>query len=557
MKARIVNIIVCTALLLTACGCARQRPRGTVVPAPAPEPASSPACGDKTYFQDAWHGNAGYWEMEYERYERFMLDEFLEPIYDLAENGGTPEEFEDADFWLTDELYYIHTLMTLISLRQSAEPGDGELAAELLYAQEMYYTAWDEYWRAMHAMAVSPHAELMRTVYGDVLMSVFEEYEPDGDDGGLEAYSAENELVSEYYRLMAQPEPDMDAVGQLFVDLVELRRGTAVSAGWDSYAGYAYDVIYSRDYTPGDARAVWQGVKEHIVPVMNRHASRAQSAAEFLQSSGAVDCGSEAIIASMDSILPRVSPELYRAFRYMVDFGLYDIEHDPGKTSRGYTAILYYNNEPFIFNAACDEFYDYTDMFHEFGHFVNDFYTMSDLLFGDSDYDLGELQSQGMELMFTHFYDEIFGEYANAARGWLLMDMIYGIVDGALYDEFLQRVYAEENLSVDMVNWIYAGLYEEYGYTPYDGYETEWMGLSHNFEAPFYYISYSVSALAALELYELMQRSWEEGVDRFLTVCAMDTEYYYYSEALNEAGLSGIFDPETYRGIAGVLDSSF
>ena len=555
MKARLVSVIICAALLLAACGCAGQRQRGAAVP--APERPSASAVGDKTYFRDAWHGDESYREMEYRRYERHMLDEFLQPIYDMAENGGTPEEFEDADLCLTGELYYIHTMMTLISLRQSADPGDGELAAELLYAQEMYYTAWDEYWRAMHAMALSPHAELLRAVYGDVLISVFEEYEPDEDGGGLEAYSAENGLVSEYYRLMARPEPDMDAVGRLFIDLVELRRGTAASAGWDSYAGYAYDAVYSRDYTPEDARAVWRGVKEHIVPVMNRHASRAQSAAEYLQSSGAVDCGREAVIASMDSILPRVSPELYRAFRYMVDFGLYDIGHDPGKAGRGYTTILYYSNEPFIFNAACDEFYDYTDMFHEFGHFVNDFYTMSDLIFGDSDYDLSELQSQGMELMFTHFYDEIFGEYANAARGWLLMDMIYGIVDGALYDEFLQRVYAEENLTVDKVNGIYAGLYEEYGYAPYDGYETEWMGLSHNFEAPFYYISYSVSALAALELYELMQRSWEEGVDRFLTLCAMDTEYYYYSEALDEAGLSGIFDPETYSGIAEVLDGSF
>lgn len=553
MMTRFVSIIVCLALLLSVCGCGQERPRGTVTPASTPEPAS----GGKTYFQHVWHGNVKYWEMEYEHYDRNMLDECLKTIYDMAENGGTQEEFDDADFYLTDELYYIQTLMTLISLRQSSSPDNEELSGELLYAQEMYYTACDEYWSAMHAMAVSPHAELVRSAYGDVLMSAFEEYEPSEDGSALEAYGAENELINEYYRLMAQPEPDADAVGQVFVDLVKLRRSTAVSGGWDTYADYAYDMIYNRDYTPEDARAVWQGVKEYIVPVMNDHAFHAQRGAELLLSSNAVDCGSEAVIASMDSILPRVSPELYAAFRYMVDYGLYDIEHDPGKTNKGYTTILYYDNEPFIFNASYDEFYDYTDMFHEFGHFVNDFYTESDLLFGYSDYDLSELQSQGMELMFTHFYDEIFGEYAAAARGSLLMDMIYGIIDGALYDEFLYRVYTEENLTVDRVNEIYAGLYEDYGYAPYDGFEAEWMALNHNFEAPFYYISYSVSALAALELYELMQESWELGVDKYLTVCAMDTEYYYYSEALSEAGLSGIFDSETYRSIAGVLDKSF
>lgn len=554
MKVRLISIIVCAALLLTVSGCGLGGPRGTVTPASTPAPKVVPATGDKTYFQQVWHGDRGYREMEYEHYEREMLDEYLEPIYSLAENGGTEDEFTDADFYLTDELYYIQTQMTLISLAQSANPEDEELASELLYAQEMYYTAWDEYWNAMHAMAVSPNAGLMSAAYGDALMTMFEEYEPREDDSDLEAYNAENALIAEYYRLMAQPEPDTDAVGQIFLELVRLRGDYARASGYANYADYAYDSVYSRDYTPGDARALWQGVREYVVPAMNDHAEHAYNGTEFLLSSGAVDCSSRAIIACMDSILPRVSPELYDAFRYMVDYGLYDIEPDPAKTSKGYTTVLYYDNEPFIFNAAYDEFYDYTDMFHEFGHFVNYFYTMSDLLFGYSDYDLSELQSQGMELLFTHFYDEIFGEYAAAARVSLLMDMVYGIVDGALYDEFLQRVYGEDDLTLDEVNSIYAGLYESYGYVPYDGFETEWMWLSHNFDSPFYYISYSVSALAALELYGLMQESWQEGVDKFLTLCAMDTEYYYYSEALSEAGLSDIFDMETCKNIAEVLD---
>ena len=134
--------------------------------------------------------------------------------------------------------------------------------------------------------------------------------------------------------------------------------------------------------------------------------------------------------------------------------------------------------------------------------------------------------------------------------------MIYSVVDGALYDEFQQRVYAEPSLTVDRVNEIYAELYEEYGYEPYEGYETEWMGISHNFESPFYYISYAVSAVGALELYNLMEDSFEQGVDKFLTICAMDTEYYYYSEALAEAGLRDIFDADTYSAIAQELDES-
>lgn len=560
MKTKLVSILVCAALLLSLCACAQgTQPRGTVTANTAPEGADtpSPASGSKTYFQDVWRGDTKYTAMEYEHYERGWLDEYLDPIYGLAGNGGTEQEFDDADFYLLCELEYIQTMLELISLRQSSDPDNGSIAEELLYAQEMYYTARDEYYNAMHAMALSDNANLMKAVYPDDYIDMFREYEPSEDGSELESYNAENELINEYYRLMAQGETDYDAVGQVFIDLVELRRDRAAGSGlYGSYADYAYDMIYSKDYTPEDAQAVWQGVKEHIVPVMLGHAERVYGNVELLMSSNAVDYSSAAIINNMDKILPRVSPELYTAFRYMVDHRLCDIGYDVRKANIGYTTLLYYYNEPYIFNAAYDEFYDYTDMFHEFGHFVNYFYTQSDLIFGTSDNDLSELQSQGMELLFTHFYDEIFGEYADAARGYLLMNMVYSAVDGALYDEFQQRVYAEENLTVDRVNGIYAELYEEYGYEPYDGYETEWMGVSHNFENPFYYISYAVSAIGALELYKLMEDSWEQGVDKYLTVCAMDTEYYYYSEALAEAGLRDVFDLGTYSSIAQQLEES-
>ncbi len=104
---------------------------------------------------------------------------------------------------------------------------------------------------------------------------------------------------------------------------------------------------------------------------------------------------------------------------------------------------------------------------------------------------------------------------------------------------------------------IYAALYEEYGYNPYFGYEREWMQVSHNFEDPFYYISYGVSALGALELWTLAREDWDAAVDRYLTACAMDTEELYYSEALSELGLGSVFESETYRDVAETVRAAF
>ena len=104
---------------------------------------------------------------------------------------------------------------------------------------------------------------------------------------------------------------------------------------------------------------------------------------------------------------------------------------------------------------------------------------------------------------------------------------------------------------------IYGQLYLEYGYEPYEGYEREWMWVTHNFEMPFYYISYALSALSALELYELSCESLADGVDKYLAICAADTEMYYFTEFLKEHGLSDVLDPSVYAGLAENVAKSF
>ena len=238
----------------------------------------------------------------------------------------------------------------------------------------------------------------------------------------------------------------------------------------------------------------------------------------------------------------------------MLDRGLYDIADYPGKQEMGFTARLYYQNQPFIFNKPENSFMDYTTMFHEFGHFANAYYTESDLLFGISDNDICELQSQGLEVLALNFYDRIFGERAGEyiAKN-VLLNLLYSVVDGCMYDEFQQRVFMEESLSPERVKEIYAQIYEDYGYAPYEGYDLEWADVQHNFEFPFYYVSYAVSAVPALELYAMMQDSFDAAAEKYLAVSAMDTELYYFSEAMDEVGFGRVFDEATAREVSDAL----
>ena len=540
----------------------------------AAEPA--PLSGDTLYFDhDNLRDDVPYAEMDRTPYD---YDALFQPLLNrlnaMAETGGSSADFVEADLQLYWALYDLHTRMTLSDLAYAHAPGE-DAAALVLEHDALWYRAVGEYWDCMHRLAVSPYAALLKEAYLDWQIAAFaaaggEGAEPpdasegpalpaapetsDGAAEGDDPALLESELVQQYNALMTAATPDYDAIAAIFVQLVALRNETAQAYGYDSYAAYAYDVFYSRNYTPEEVQPVWAAIKEYLAPLLATYSPIVSAETQDLWDSDAIDCAPEAILDAMGRVLPRMSPEMAEAFDYMVTYGLYDIDPLPGKLSLGYTVPLYYYNEPFIFNAAQGSYYDYTDMFHEFGHYLNAYYIPSDLLFGMADNDLCELQSQGMEVLFTHWYDEIFGPEAGPKiRADTLLNLAYAAVSGAMQDEFQQRVYAEPDLTPERVTAIYLELCGDYCQLPYEGYEYEWAEVNHTFAYPFYSISYCVSAMPALELCALQEEDPVAAMASYLTIAATDPELYYYDEVLAMAQLSDPFDPATAAEVARVL----
>ena len=127
------------------------------------------------------------------------------------------------------------------------------------------------------------------------------------------------------------------------------------------------------------------------------------------------------------------------------------------------------------------------------------------------------------------------------------------VLDGAMFDEFLQRVYSEEDLTKERVCEIYAELYQEYGYDAYDGYEREWISVPHNFDSPFYYVSYCMATIPVLGLHRELQTSPETAADTYMRLVSMDPEIYYSTEVVSELGLADPLDPNSYASAAGTV----
>lgn len=567
---RYISALVCIALLCSAlCGCSFELPGGEKkenaiysairdglesIEGGAAETVQPLASG--SFFAETWHDDISYEDMEYVYYELSDFEPYARAIEEAAENGCTAEELELANTDALWQLYYLDTLTGLADIAYDRDPNNAETAEESLRISSVYSAVYDRYLTAMQKAAQCARPALGE-IYYDWQISLFESYVPDSDVQ-VELNDRESVLIQQYYSLVSAAEPDSNAIAEAFVELVGIRNETARSAGYDSYADYAYQNFYYRSYTPEESQRLWTTASQRFVPLSEKYSPEIDEESSRLYFSGEVDCSPQAILDSMAYCLPRMSAELEHAFDYMLEYGLYDIEPSDSKINSGYTIDLYFYNEPFIFNCPYNSYYDYTDMFHEFGHFVNAFYTENEIIFGAEDNDLAELQSQGMEVMFMLFYPEIFGEEnGGIIMRDVLMTLVSSVIDGVLYDEFQQRVYAEPELTPERVSGIYAEVCDKYGREAYGGGDDGWIYISHNFDHPFYYISYAISAISALELFVLSQDDPEAAMEKYLTAAAMDLEIYYFTDALEEIGLGDVFSTRCGMETAGGLDEFF
>ena len=261
----------------------------------------------------------------------------------------------------------------------------------------------------------------------------------------------------------------------------------------------------------------------------------------------------EDILDMVEPYMGYISSELSELYAYMRRCGLVDIGPSDTKNQQGFTIDLPQYGSAFIYNAPYGIFYDAETLIHEFGHF-SECCLSGGSNYGDS-IDVAEINSQGLELLYLPYTEAMAGEDSAAAYRYDVFYQIIGgaIVNGSLYDEFQQRVFAEENLTVDKVNRIYHDVCAEYGIQLTDDtYGYSWQNIPHNFQSPFYYLSYCVSSLAAIELFTTSLSDYGKACDDYLRLMEVG-DAQGFRATLKAAGMADVFREETVAGIADAL----
>lgn len=514
-------------------------------------------------YPDKEHLPVDYADMVFTGFDETALQDALTELEALNDSGDlqrgdaqTRERVEALYNEIKSELNVLSTQLSLIGIEYDANGAEerlAEISAELSAQSSILY---DRCYQVLSLLANTPCQDIIEADVGEAKMEHLRNYEA-VSDRMFELYQEEKQLIQSYDQIMSQSpqttvEDQYRGAGEIFCELVQVRNLIAQEAGYDNYVDYAYREIYNRDYTLEDIQAVWEAVKENIVPMEDVVASGINSR-EFRGLHRQARSSGEEILDAIQPYMGQIDPELGETFDFMRTYHLYDIEYSDSKLPMGYTVGLPAYGSAFIFNLPYGDYQDYIDTIHEFGHFNETFHCAQHDLWADFNIDVGEIHSQGLTLLFTEYSDELFGEYGEVFNRVVLWDMLVTVAEGCLYDEFQATVYQNPDMSLEEINRLYKQVAEQYGYQYDEGECYDWVEISHNFQNPLYYISYATSALSSLDIWLLSMEDRDEAVDIYLDLAALSLSLPY-RQTIEEVGLRDIFRQETIPEMAEELE---
>ncbi len=352
----------------------------------------------------------------------------------------------------------------------------------------------------------------------------------------------EIELQQKYLELRQQNDLSSDQAddmaAQLYVEYAKLLTDKVNHIkNYDNYWSYIYDV-YNRDYTPEDVKQLSSSLKDYLKQYFNYAVDSYKKCDYIPQRSDSLVFDNN--IQVLRKYAGRVSDEAAESAAMLDDNNLYIL--GGGKTSRDmtFTTYLYMYDVPYLYQYIKNNNYDMHTLIHEFGHF-NAMYHPSQYVpcteITGNCLDIAELQSQGMSVMFTASYDEIYGKYSKTMRIYEAYNLIHTVAMSFLVNDIEQYVFENiDTVTPDQVIQKYNELKNEYQIVT-----TRFSSINHIFEMPFYYISYGVSALAAFELWDEMNCDYDRAAEmytEFSHINGFDTDNTFM-DSLKDSGFKG------------------
>lgn len=536
-------------------------------------------------------------DMSYTHLDMTDYNALIDDIVSLCKDDDNSEQVL-KDF---DNMYSIYSSMdtncTLASIHNSLDITDQYYIDEYDYSYKTYMDMYDKLLDTASIIINSKCSDAAREYWGDDLFESFSSATSNSEVSKL--LMQEKDLINQYTELMYGTDADTtnipsesdditgdnnsehndtpgifndnsdssdyndelkqkcELIGPIYINLINVRNNIAKEYNYKTYAEYSYINTYYRDYTPADSLKLCNSVKQKIVPLFSKiYSTRNQKSFDDLDTYFA-KVTDRKLLDMLGSYLDTFDDSFVETFNYMKKYHLYDIEARESKAVGGFTTYINGYSSPFLFNNPDEDFYDLMSLEHEFGHFYEYYMTSGNAA---ASTDISEIYSQALELMYTNHYSDMLNEkYVSAAIDYTIVQRLDTIIEGCLFDEFQQKVYAMENPTVEKINKLYCSLCKEYGLIDANDPVTEaydWIEVTHNFTQPMYYISYAVSVAPAFELWEISLKDFDKAADIYVNM-VNEGSSLSYTELLEKNNLLSPFNPTMLDNLEGTLKKRY
>lgn len=476
----------------------------------------------------------------------------LQAFEDIALVSDDYDAVDAVYMEFEDFFYHVETQITIANVIRYIDTTDEEASNRYLDAYEKYGDIFNEY------------IEVCKAVYetSPIRDQLFEDWTEE-EIKELFAYDPETqELREENERIQAEIEalPEKEAYEKtpaLYAQMVVNYNKLAQLEGYDNYYDYASVEIYGRDYTKDDIATFRTLVIDNIIAEFDEVGTRWAVLYQVLPQADFnifYDLALSPFDANKENYFEGYinsygDSSTGEGFRHLTENRNLIFADSPNSHPSAFQTYFREFETPFCLFGSSGQ---YTSaMVHEMGHYYAALYNPD-----VSSYDLAEVQSQGNEMLFVKYMGgQVNRDIYKAFRGYSVFNFIYATMVGIIIDEFEQRVYSAENVenfTAEDFDAIMKEVCEQYG--GFDFIKNNFGDMNEYWRmvAPtsaVYYVSYSMSAMAALSLLVTAEEDEAAAREMYRIIVEDVEEDAAFMEAIAMAGLLSPFEEEVFKKV--------
>jgi hypothetical protein len=485
-----------------------------------------------------------------------LIDQMLEISMTAESVEQFEAEFESVYEAFDESFTYIVQQFTIARIIYYCNMKDEEAAERNLNTQDMAYAVQDKYQETCRTMYLeSPYSEELFADWSEESIQELLDFDPKTSE-----LIKEVEALQVEFDNLSNSEFTEGSVA-LYKQIIAKNNELARYYGYDNYYDYASERVYGRDYTAEDLQAYRQYIIEYVVPTFDNLNNGWRALYDFgdyaknqtidFISKPFTELNKNYVIGYLDSL---GDTNMGIAMRDVFDNKNCVFSYNSNSHPTAFQTYLPDDETPFCLFGS--EGQNSNTIVHEIGHYYAD-YTNHDI----NNYDLCETHSQGNEYLFIKYCEgKLSSKIYSAVRYYELFNSYYSIVCAAAIDAFEQRIYSLESVE-DMTSADFDAIMDEVlvEFGEDNAWFTENLTDMHTYwrnvavSNPVYYISYSISSIASLEIFALAEDDYENAILTYTKlVDGIEVEDGFLG-ALEKAGLTSPFDEETFKKIRYML----